>query len=373
MNIAIFTNILNPYRTSFFEHLSIEAERIGDVLRVFAMVDEKKDRPWKYSDYERAYTRLLPSRTIYSKYFGFIHFNPTVVKELKAFRPDVVVMAGSYLQPTNHTIIRWARQLGYKTVFWSESHFDEIPNCSKLKLYIREKVRKCVLRKMDAFWYPGEKAKLFVDHYGKSTARKIQVPNTINDVFIQKEHFTRLFKKHDKTVLFTPARLTEAKGIIPFIEILKHIPPELYCWKIAGEGPLYEQIMKSAKDTGCNLILLGQKNQEEILDLYSEADVFLLPSIYDPNPLTCIEALWMGLPLFVSENVGNNPEVVLAGKNGFVFSYNNPNDAITKLSDLINSDTGWFLDASSYSLALARGSFNTSIVANKALAETRSI
>lgn len=51
-----------------------------------------------------------------------------------------------------------------------------------------------------------------------------------------------------------------------------------------------------------------------MIELYSISDVFVLPSISDANPLTCIEALWTELPLFISENCGNYPEVIEQGK-----------------------------------------------------------
>ena len=40
----------------------------------------------------------------------------------------------------------------------------------------------------------------------------------------------------------------------------------------------------------------------------------ILPSLSDPNPLSCIEACWSANPLIVSEHVGNNPEIITEGR-----------------------------------------------------------
>lgn len=53
-------------------------------------------------------------------------------------------------------------------------------------------------------------------------------------------------------------------------------------------------------------------------ELFALADLLLLPSLRDPNPLAVIEGLWAGLPLFISNRCGNWPEAVAVGRNGWV-------------------------------------------------------
>lgn len=218
MNIAIFTNILNPYRTAFFDRLANEAEKQNDGFRVYAMVGEKSDRPWKYEEFKKTYTRLLDSKTLHIKGVAYLHFNNGIEAELKEFKPDVVVMAGSYLQPTNLFLLSKKKKYGYKTVFWSESHFAETRNYGKFKLWLRETIRRKTLSKMDAFWYPGKKAEEFVDYYKNSQAVKIQVPNTIDNTYFQENNKTVIalnrddFSSDSRTkILFTPSRLSKRK------------------------------------------------------------------------------------------------------------------------------------------------------------------
>lgn len=369
MNIAIFTNILNPYRTSFFEKMYSYTKNNGHYLRIYAMTGEKSDRPWKYEEYEREYTRLLNSKTIKIRIKNdiYLHFNPGLEKEIAEFRPDVVVMAGSYLQPTVIRLTQLQKKYGYMTFFWSESHFKEARGYNSFLLKLRESIRKKLLRKMDGFWYPGEKAKEFVDHYKNDNAVLIQVPNTVDDCFFDVVECDASQKNNSPKILFTPARLHPSKGILEFLDIIKNIPASDYVWKIAGDGELKDEIVAKAKNNNINLELLGNLLPEEVKQYYRMADVFLLPSISDANPLTCVEALWSRLPLFVSEHVGNGSEVVDPGKNGYIFSYDTPQTATQMLKEMLNEDAQWYKEASEVSHQIAEDCFRQTLIAKKAV------
>ena len=116
-----------------------------------------------------------------------------------------------------------------------------------------------------------------------------------------------------------------------------------------------------------DLRLLGYKEQEEIIKLYALADCFLLPSISDPNPLTVIEALWSGLPLLLSSNVGNYPETIKIGENGFVFKHNGKEKAVELIDKLIISDKTWRDNASKVSLEIARQHYTSKLVIDNLL------
>jgi colanic acid/amylovoran biosynthesis glycosyltransferase len=63
--------------------------------------------------------------------------------------------------------------------------------------------------------------------------------------------------------------------------------------------------------------LLGKKNRDEILELYNNADVFLLPSVYEGIANVCLEAMSMELPV-VSTKSGGMEEVIVHGQNGLL-------------------------------------------------------
>jgi glycosyltransferase involved in cell wall biosynthesis len=61
----------------------------------------------------------------------------------------------------------------------------------------------------------------------------------------------------------------------------------------------------------------GFVSQDEIPVYYALADVFVLLSIADPNPLVIFEALAAGLPIVCSSLAGNAVDFIVNGSNGF--------------------------------------------------------
>lgn len=161
-------------------------------------------------------------------------------------------------------------------------------------------------------------------------------------------------------MLLCLARLSPVKGIDKIIPILaKTNCANKITLLIAGDGELKNKIINIVVEEKIDVRLLGFQEQQSVVELYSIADVFILPSMSDPNPLTCIEALWAGLPLFISEHCGNYPEVVKQGCNGFVFSYNDINGIVNSLNQLINYSKENYLKARETSLQIANEHYNS--------------
>jgi UDP-glucose:(heptosyl)LPS alpha-1,3-glucosyltransferase len=83
-----------------------------------------------------------------------------------------------------------------------------------------------------------------------------------------------------------------------------------------GESAEYQQ---AAKRIGVqdNVSLLGP--QEGIERFYAAADVFVLPTIYDPFSNACLEAMASGLPVITTRNNGA-AEIIEEGTEGFITS-----------------------------------------------------
>ncbi len=369
MKIVLLTNILTPYRKVFYDRLYLAFREQGAEFKVLVMAETEPDRNWHYGEYQGEYTELLQTRTVRAGHI-FFHFNKNLKRRLKEIRPDILVASGSYISPSIFRAIRLRKKLQYRLLFWSESHCSEIRSYHRFKLWLRERIRKYIYGQFDAFWYAGEKSLELIRSYDGSTRgdknpQYYFVPNLVDPDFYRKASETEEAVKRqlrmeygipgDNFIFVLPARLTGAKGILPFIRLFdKSEYKDLVTVLILGEGELRSEILRTTEQLRLDIRLPGYKKQEEILNYYSVADGFLLPSLSDANPLSCIEALWAGLPLFVSEHVGNYPETIVQGRNGYVFRYEEPEEAIGMLNRLITSKEDWRLEARSISLQIAR-------------------
>lgn len=124
-----------------------------------------------------------------------------------------------------------------------------------------------------------------------------------------------------RPMVLTNARLVVQKGISHLIEAMRHVDADLL---VFGRGPLKSQLEEQAKAKGVRAHFLTRRlSDRQLAALYSSADVFALPSLYEPCSVALIEAMGCGLPCVVSD-AGGSPELVQHGESGFVVPARNP-------------------------------------------------
>lgn len=374
MKIIIYTNILTPYRKMYYDALYEECLRNGDSFNVILMAETEPNRNWKYDEYKADYTMLLKGKCI-SVSGAFIHINFGLRKVITRLKPDIVICAGSYLCPGIWQILKYKRSDKYETYYWSESHLNEERTYGNIKNTVREIIRKKVYKSFDGFWFAGKLSKEFISCYADKDAKYYYQPNLVDGDTYEKAYYMDAERKkrlrdeqgipENNIVFFTPARLTKAKGIDKMLPILGKVPAaKSITYIIAGDGEMEDELIKMSKNIPCDVRFLGYVDQKTTVSYYGLADVFLLPSISDPNPLTCIEAMWAGLPLVISNHCGNYPEVVQNGKNGFVFSYDNIDFIIEKIEYIMRNNK-WRQEAAEISHNLATKCFQVNQSAYK--------
>jgi glycosyltransferase involved in cell wall biosynthesis len=108
--------------------------------------------------------------------------------------------------------------------------------------------------------------------------------------------------------------------------------------EIFGEGPLKNELQAQIDELRLqnNVLLTGAKPQTELRRRLAAANVFVLPSVIDPDggmdnlPTVIMEAMATGLPV-VSTNIGGIPEMVIENETGFLVQ---PGDT-TAMADVI--------------------------------------
>ncbi|WP_299672743.1 glycogen synthase [uncultured Polaribacter sp.] len=130
----------------------------------------------------------------------------------------------------------------------------------------------------------------------------------------------------DKTkpyVLFV-GRITRQKGIIHLVNAIKYIDSETQIVLCAGApdtpeiGKEMEDAVNEVKQNRDNIIWIDKMiTKKEVIQLYSHADVFCCPSIYEPFGIINIEAMACNTAV-VASAVGGIKEVVVHEETGFL-------------------------------------------------------
>jgi len=124
-------------------------------------------------------------------------------------------------------------------------------------------------------------------------------------------------------VLFV-GRITRQKGIIHLVNAVKYIDPDTQIVLCAG-APDTPEIAKEMEDS-VSAVKLERDNviwidvmldKAEVIQLYSHADVFCCPSIYEPFGIINIEAMACETAV-VASAVGGIKEVVVHGETGIL-------------------------------------------------------
>jgi len=124
-------------------------------------------------------------------------------------------------------------------------------------------------------------------------------------------------------VLFV-GRITRQKGIIHLVRALQHLDPGFQVVLCAGapDTPEIASEMKSAVEEAQRgrpgvVWIEEMLPKAEIIPLYSAAELFICPSIYEPFGIINLEAMACGTPV-VGSAVGGIPEVVVHGETGLL-------------------------------------------------------
>ncbi|MBS1776978.1 MAG: N-acetyl-alpha-D-glucosaminyl L-malate synthase BshA [Bacteroidetes bacterium] len=133
-----------------------------------------------------------------------------------------------------------------------------------------------------------------------------------------KEHFKKMLAPNGERILAHVSNFRKVKRvedvIFVFEKLHKEIPSKLL---MIGDGPERQNAEEICRSLGiCSDIrFLGK--QEQMEEILSITDLFVLPSQYESFGLSALEAMACGVPV-ISTNVGGLPEINVDGITGFL-------------------------------------------------------
>lgn len=331
--IAVLTNIVPPYRIPVFSHIGA---RLGEDFQVLALSRREKNRDWSEQLAQGFLLRVLPGWHSYLLARDWaLHINWGVRAALRRHRANVVIVGG-WDSPASWAALFAAKQLGIRVVLWSGSHAFSARSQGGVVSFLK----KAFVRRSDAFFAYGSLAADYLISLGASPDRIVIGTNAIDTAaFAPSNEGRQLYRAmcgvEEKVVILYSGQLIRRKGLDILIRSLSRTPATAELW-VVGSGPLraeYEALANAMIPGRARF--LGSKSYDEMHEIYSAADIFVLPSKVEVWGLVLNEAMAAGLPVIASRNAGATRDLVREDFTGLTFDAERLDTLIEALNRLI--------------------------------------
>lgn len=136
----------------------------------------------------------------------------------------------------------------------------------------------------------------------------------------------------DALLLLSVGELNAGKNHKIVISALAALMRQDVYYLICGQGALQEELRNYAADMGVAGRVCMPGYQENMLQVYQSADIFVFPSVREGMPVALMEAMAAGLPCIVSDIRGSRELI----DEGFRFPLDRPDELAKKLELLLD-------------------------------------
>ena len=280
-----------------------------------------------------------PSQRVESHSSAFFGVTvPQIVQSIRKASADVILVPGWYSASLVAAAVT-ARMAGTPVVYRGDSQLltpRGLPGPAK-----RFRTRS-ILRMFTHYLSVGKRNHDYLRHYGIPESRIFFSPACVDNEFFaglaaasdrQLQRKAMDIAPHAVVALFA-GKLEAKKRPWEVIEAAGRMdnPPVVV---IAGSGDAEERCRIAAERSKGQVIFLGFRNQTEIARAYGLSDCLVLPSDSGETwGLVVNEALAVGLPCVVSDQVGSGPDLIEDRKTGYVTPFANIDELARTLAKL---------------------------------------
>ena len=313
-----------PYRVPLFQAISATP---GIDLTVVVQAETLAGHPWKI-DINRLPFRVLrvPAMRWQRNFESEAFISPAIIREFLRHRPDVIICSGF----TMSTMLLFLPMLLFGTPFiiWNEGTCSTDGNISPIKL----RIRRALACQASSFLVAGSLSREYIEGLlprpenglFRLAYNCIDNGHFMHDLSSESDraHMRQLRQRFASRNLLHVGKLGERKGIKELLEAYRRLVHDRGMHDVGlillGEGPLRQYICDFAEQHKLDKVHVeGFVSQDQIPAYYALADVFVLLSLSDPNPLVIFEALASGLPIVCSSRAGNAVDFIVNGSNGY--------------------------------------------------------
>jgi len=311
LKVIYLEHVVYPHHFPIFEELAKQFD-----FTVYFCKAKKRFRRWDVS---------IPSRLSFkAEILKGLSIGPITINFILPFRLileqyDVYMVATIDLITITQLIIMLVIAKIRRCPFILVDEFIETPWYSythPLKKRLNDWLRKALYKHVDAFVALNRKAALYMSKQGVPKDKIF-----VGLHFYPIEWLSRATLSKDdspfkgKKVVLTISYLLPRKGIDYLIEAFKEIKGNDIILIIAGSGK-YEAKLRALANGDPRIKFVGYVEGEDKTKYYRWADIFVLPTLWDPWGLVVNEAMYFGLPIIVTDAAGCSDHLVK--DNGFV-------------------------------------------------------
>ncbi len=204
---------------------------------------------------------------------------------------------------------------------------------------LRRIIRLLLCRHSDAFLAVGSSGVRYLRSLGADPAKLFPLLYTTGVERFSENEIERPPERAHR-LLYT-GQLIERKGLLPFLDTLSKWaaahPARNVEFTIVGDGPLRARLESFGAADNLELHFHGNLPYEELPRVYSEAGLFVLPTLADTWGVVVNEALAAGLPVLGSTRAQAVEELIEDGKNGWIFDPDRCDESFSAIDRAMNA------------------------------------
>ncbi|OGG40906.1 hypothetical protein A3A21_01385 [Candidatus Jorgensenbacteria bacterium RIFCSPLOWO2_01_FULL_45_25b] len=279
----------------------------------------------------------------------FGQINPGIIRELKKNKYDAMIIHG-YTACTNILALLGAWLTKTPIILKGEAVLPEKER--KWKKMIKKIILWYVFKRVQAVLYAYKANKDFFRFYGVPEEKLFFYPSAVDNEFFQKK---RKELKGTKQLIKRKAGLKHAnwpiilfvgkfivrKRVMDLLQAVAKLKQKVNMnVLLIGDGVEKETLTNFVKKNNLeNVYFKGFKNQSELPTWYSVANVFVLPSAFDPSPKAMNEAMNFGLPVVVTDEVKTASDMVVENNAGFVYQAGNVDELASCIEKIVKDSS----------------------------------
>ena len=324
MKLAVVTAIPTPYRDPFWNVVAAHSD--VESLDVYFCAAGKPDRPWTIDWEQKFNAHFLPSYNL-MKWVGAdssAYWVSGLQGELARERHDAVIVGG-YNHPSMLQTIRGC--VGRKQPFFLMC--ETYKRRSSWKSAIKDRLLNWIFKHVAGGMPTGQLAAEYLRSYGISDDRLVYVPN-VPDVVRLGELAESLAKSASEIrakigvpvecpVLTFVGRMIPKKRPELVIKAFAQSAPADAWLVMLGDGPLVPRCQELIAELGISdrVRMPGFCQPQQVPKYLSVSTAFVLPSS-ETWGVAAIEAVAMGIPTILSDEVGCHPDLIIDERYGAV-------------------------------------------------------